>query len=253
LKWLTTILLILVTFYAAQAQRNYVYGSVADSLDGHVLIGAHIQNIDAGSLTSTNEDGKFKIPVKVGDTLIISSVGYLTLAWVAQPDWFRKTEVEFKLPSNTVYLDEVVVGQFPEYLQFKDDLINMNVEDTSFQIFGIPKVVNEPQSENASIGISGPVSAIYKKFSKREKEKRKMQMIERRRHLTTKANLKFTREWVSQNTGLEGDTLTDFIAYCDFSVDYLAGATEFDIQQRMMDLLPSYKKQMEEKDESKKG
>ena len=129
----------------------------------------------------------------------------------------------------------------------------MNVEDTAFHIFGIPKVEVQPKSENAQIGIPGPVSLLYNKFSKREKEKRKMQKIQRRRHITTKAYLKFTREWVGENTGLEGDTLTDFIAFCDFSVDYLAGATEFDIQQRMMELLPEFLASREENNKSRKG
>ena len=74
-----------------------------------------------------------------------------------------------------------------------------------------------------------------------------MQQIRKQRHTTSTAYLKFTREWVGENTKLEGDKLTSFIAYCDFSVEYLASATLFDIHQRMMAILPEFLEECEKK------
>jgi len=239
LKGVFFILLITISGLAF-GQRNYSFGIVKDSLSDEPMVGVHIRNILAGSITSTNEEGKFRIPVKVGDTLVLSNVGYQTLAWAVDSSWLNQEEITLKLPPTTIYLDEVVVGKFPEYERFKEDIIQLNVEDTSFQFYGLPKVVVAPKSSSPSLGISGPISGLYKVFSKREKEKKKMNQIMQRKHVTTKAYLKFNREWVAENTGLEGDQLTSFIEYCDFSVDYLADATEFDIQQRMLEILPEF-------------
>lgn len=245
--------MILVCGYQVSAQRNYVYGIVRDSLSQESMIGVHIQNIDAGSLTSTNAEGKFKMPVQVGDTLVLSSVGHKTLAWIADSSWFSQPEVTFDLPVNTVYLDEVVVGEFPEYERFKDLIIKEQPEDTTFEIFGVPRVVMDPYPQmekseylNPVFAFFHPISAIHHSVSKKEKEKRKMQHIRKTKYVTEKARLKFTREWVSENTKLEGDKLTSFIAYCNFSDAYLASASEFAIYELMMDLLPKFLEQYEE-------
>ena len=244
----------------ASAQRTYVYGVVRDSLSGDEMIGAHIRNIDAGSLTSTNQDGKFKMPAQVGDTLVFSSVGHETLFWIADSSWFENEEIEFLLPVNTIYLDEVVVGKLPRYDRFKEMIMEEQPKDTTFKVFGVPQVVMDPYPQmekneylNPDFVFFHPVSAMHHSFSKKEKEKRKMQQIMKREYITTKAYQKFTREWVAENTKLEGDKLTSFIAYCDFSVDYLASATLFDIQQRMMALLPDFLNEYEEKEEYREG
>lgn len=231
----------------AFGQRSYVFGVVKDSASNEVLIGAHIQNIDAGSVTSANENGSFRLPAQVGDTLVISNVGYQTLAWIVDSSWYNETPKTLMLPAKTTYLDEVVIGELPEYEHFKDLIMETQPEDTSFQVFGVPKVVMNPYSQMEkkdymSLGhiVTSPISTVHHMVSKREKEKRKMQQIRKRKYLTNEAYLKFTREWVAENTQLEGDKLTSFIAYCDFSVEYLASATLFDIQQRMLELLPQF-------------
>ena len=216
------------------------------------MIGAHIQNIDAGILTSANAEGKFKIPAQPGDTLVVSSVGHKTLAWIADSTWFQENEIEFLLPINTIYLEEVVVGEFPEYERFKDLIIKEQPEDTTFEIFGVPRVVMDPYPQmekseylNPVFAFFHPISAIHHSISGKEKEKRKMQHIRKRKYITEKARLKFTREWVSENTKLKGDKLTSFIAYCDFSEDYLASASQFAIYELMMDLLPKFLEEYE--------
>lgn len=235
------------------AQRDYVYGVVRDSATQEAMIGAHIQNIVGGTLTSTNADGKFKIPARQGDTLVISSVGHQTLAWAADSSWFSGEEIVFSLPVNTIYLEEVVVGEFPEYIRFKEKILNTQPEDTTFEIFGVPRVVMDPypQPEKSEYlhplnVFFHPISAVHHSFSKREKEKRQIQNLRRTEFTREQARLKFTREWVAENTQLEGDKLTSFIAYCDFSDAYLAQSSQFAIYELMMDLLPKFLEEYED-------
>jgi len=230
-----------------------MYGIVKDSLNQQPMTGAHIRNLTAGSLTSTNEHGKFKMPIQVGDTLLLTSVGYQEIMRVADSSWLQEKEILFLLSTSTVYLDEVVVGQLPEYERFKQMILEEQPNDTVFQVYGMPKVVVGPKSANPSLTVSGPVSMLYSAFSKREKEKRKMQQILEKEHIATQARLKFTREWVAENTGLDGDKLTSFIAFCDFSDDYLASETLFAIRERMLELLPVFLDKYEEKKKYRKG
>ena len=234
-------------------QRQYIYGVVKDSATQEPMIGAHIQNLGAGSLTSTNERGRFKIPALSGDTILISSVGHKMLYWVVDSTWFDDEERDFLLPVNTIYLEEVVVGDFPVYERFKEMIIKEQPKDTTFRVFGVPEVVMDPYPQlekseylNPVYAFFHPVSALHHSFSKKEKEKRKMQQIRKRKYITQDAKLKFTREWVSENTKLKGDTLTSFIAYCNFSENYLASASQFEIYELMMDLLPKFLEKYEE-------
>ncbi|GAB4244373.1 MAG: hypothetical protein Tsb0034_22560 [Ekhidna sp.] len=222
------------------AQRNYIYGVVLDSVSCEEMIGAHIRNINAGLLTSSDPYGKFKIPAMAGDSIVVSSVGHKTLVWVTKEAWMNQEEVKFHLPVNTIYLDEVVVGEFPEYIRFKDQIVNMQVVDSSFEVYGVPKVVVAPPGQGSGLAISGPISALHNAFSKKEKEKRKLNKILSQKNQVEKAGLKFTREWVASSTKLEGDMLTSFIDYCNFSVDYLANTPLYIIHEKMMALLPDF-------------
>jgi len=179
LKKLFFISLLFIGF-SSQAQRTYVYGVVKDSITLEDMIGVHIRNIDAGSLTSTNAEGKFKMPSQIGDTLVFSSVGHKTLAWIVDSSWFQEEEIEFLLPVNTIYLDEVVVGEFPEYERFKDMIMQEQPEDTTFEIFGVPRVVMDqyPVAEKVNFFtrqtyffIRYPPSTIRLAKRRRKKEK----------------------------------------------------------------------------------
>ena len=228
-------------------QRTYIYGIVKDSASQDVMIGAHIQNLNAGLLTSTGPSGKFKIPAKVGDTLFLSSVGHKSLGWRVEETWFDGSEIDFLLPVNTIYLEEVVVGEFPEYVRFKDQLLNTEVEDSVYEGYGVPRVKMNPYPQmekkqylHPAYVLFHPISAIHHSVSKREKEKRKMQSIRRQKHLTERVNVKFTREWVSDATNLDGDKLTSFIEYCNFSNKYLSETPLYIIHEQMMALLPDF-------------
>lgn len=217
----------------------------------------HVRNINAGLLTSTDPYGKFKIPAMVGDTLVLSSVGHQTLAWIAKEEWFDEQEVEFLLPVNTIYLEEVVVGEFPEYERFKDQIISTEVEDTTFHAYGVPIVKMDPYPQmekneylNPVFVFFHPVSALHHSFSKKEKEKRKMQQIRKQQFMMENVNLKFTRDWVAESTKLEGDKLTSFIAFCNFTPEYIAATPEYMIHERMMALLPDF---LKEYDNGEKG
>lgn len=244
------IIFALLSTLTATAQRRYLGGVVRDSLSGQDMIGVHVRNIDAGNITSTNPYGKFQIPAQLGDTLVLSSVGHKTLAWVVSQDWFESEENEFLLPVNTVYLEEVVVGDFPEYRRFKELILEEQPVDTTLKIFGIAPVVmkgdnrlNESYIRNPLFAVFHPIDFVYQNFSKREKEKRQYHKIVQNQYAKEKVNLKFTREWVGEMTELEGDKLTSFIAYCNFETSYLAKTPLYIINERMIELMPIFLKE----------
>ncbi|MFK7954103.1 MAG: hypothetical protein AB8B73_14740 [Ekhidna sp.] len=230
-------------------QRSYLNGVVRDSLSKDDMVGVHIRNIDAGSVTSSNAYGKFKIPIQTGDTLILSSVGHQTLAWIVLEEWLRSEEREFLLPVNTIYLDEVVIGELPKYDRFKEMIMEAQPVDTSLQIFGVKPVVitgdkrlEEANIKNPLYALTSPIDFVYQNLSKREKEKRHHYRLVKSQYKRERVNIKFNREWVAEMTQLEGDKLTSFIAYCNFQAEYLAKTPLYMINERMTELMPEFLK-----------
>ena len=244
-----SLIVILSLFVSTQliGQRKYVFGIVKDSANQEVIIGAHIRNLTSGSLAISDAYGKFRIPVEIGDTLSLSHVGYKHLGWIAKESWFDQDRVSFALPVDEVYLEEVVIGEFPEYQRFKQIIVDTKPLDTSFWYHGVPQVemeeytVMEKKEFNNPLFIAThPISFLHHAISKKEKEKRKMQQIQKSRHIVGKAQTKFRRDWVSEMTSLEGDDLTNFIAYCKFTPEYIAKTPLYIIHEKMMTLLDDF-------------
>ncbi|WP_462250931.1 carboxypeptidase-like regulatory domain-containing protein [Ekhidna sp.] len=245
MKKFLPIALLFLSFYGF-SQRDYLYGEVTDLNSSDPVIGAHIRNLSAGLITNTNENGRFKIPVQVGDSLVVTFVGYESIYYTLED---LKDSIHFELVQMTTQLGEVEVNVFPEYSRFKDLIIETQPMDSSLVVFGLDAIpldayevaANEmkikPNNYQApTIGIGFDLGGLTKKG----KEKKKLNKILAQQELERSAFRKFNRDWVSQETKLKGDELTDFIAYCQFSTEYLVETTLFEIHKKMMALLDEF-------------
>lgn len=242
-----TLLLIglLLFSLATLAQRTYYYGFVKDSTTNLPMSDVHVQNANTGTGSFTDETGSFKISAQNGDSLLISSVSYYSL--VHRINTSPGSSLSFTLSRSNTLLDEVVVNDLPDYKRFKELILEAEPQDSSLQLFGVEPVVvtgdkrlEEKHVKSIGMAVSHPIDFIYQNLSKREKEKRKMYKIDKKRHQTRTASFQFTREWVGDMVELEGDKLTSFIDYCDFSDEYLASTSEYMVYEKMKELLPAF-------------
>lgn len=104
--WLLCILsmLLLCTPIRSYAQGEAIIGQVVDET-GEAVIGATVRLKGATTGTITDFDGNFSIPGKIGNTLIISYVGYTQL----ETKITKLTGNRFILKEDSEVLDEVVV------------------------------------------------------------------------------------------------------------------------------------------------
>lgn len=244
MRALLVILFVSLSFLGI-AQRKLVYGIVQDQDTKEVVIGSHIRNLATGRATSSNHEGLFTISAKVGDTLLFSNIGYQRLGWVAEENWFDESRVEFFMSPDTIMLQEVVIGKLPEYDHFKQLIIETQPVDTDLEIFGLAAIpMDVPVATEADMqrttGLSMGFTFDMDGLTKRGKEKRKLEKILERKGITQKAQSKFNRDWVAKETQLSGDKLTSFIAYCDFTPEYLTKTTLYAIHEKMMALLSDF-------------
>ncbi len=142
---------LLIAFYAicllfgaenasAQANKRVIQlsGIVTDTT-GAFLPGVNFYVPKAGRGTTSLNNGFFSLPLLIGDTVLISSVGYKRQTYVVAPDAKEFTSVIFEMTTDVTFLKEVVVTMPTEEL-FKEAILALNVplDDTGID----PKNMN---------------------------------------------------------------------------------------------------------------
>lgn len=98
----------------------------SDSLSGPIP-GVHVYVPKAGRGTTSNRAGFFSMPVLVGDSVIISSVGYVRRSYVVPNHETDFLTIVVEMVEDVTYLKEVVISQFPTEEVFKQAVLALNV------------------------------------------------------------------------------------------------------------------------------
>lgn len=250
MRYLTTFVLFFLLL-EAQAQRQAFTGTLLDSTTLEPVQFAHVANYSTGQLAVTTVSGRFMIPASPGDTIVFSIVGYQTLGWEVLPEWLQQ-EITLKLPQDARLLDDVIVRNIPPEAIFKKRILDHEPVDSSFWYHGMeaPKereefMPSDKALHNPLFAILQPADFLYYNFSKQEKEKRKYHKVVQNQSREQRVYQKFSRQWVHEITALEGDQLTEFIFYCDYSLDYLDKTPLYIIREDLIAKLEKFQKRQQ--------
>lgn len=117
-------------FYTANAQVRKIIqlsGVVLgeDSVSG--LPGVHVYVPKAGRGTTTNNTGFFSMPVLVGDSVVISAVGYVRRHHIVADSREEYVTVIIEMATDNTFLKEVTILPFPTEEVFKQAVLALNV------------------------------------------------------------------------------------------------------------------------------
>ncbi len=121
----------------AQGQRRVIQlsGIVLgqDSTQGGIP-GVNVYIPKAGRGTPTNTLGFFSLPVLVGDSVVISAVGYERQYYIVPNHPSEFLTLIFELSEDVTYLKELMVMPFPTEEVFKEAVLALNLplEDASY-------------------------------------------------------------------------------------------------------------------------
>jgi len=125
---------------SAQSRRRVIQlsGIVTDT-SGAFLPGVNFYVPKAGRGTTSLNNGFFSLPLLIGDTVLISSVGYKRITYVVPEDSKEFTSLIFEMRPDITFLKEVVITMPTEEL-FKEAVLALNVplDDTGID----PKNLN---------------------------------------------------------------------------------------------------------------
>ena len=91
----------------AQKKQSLLTGVIKDSIS--TVKSAHIINLNTKDGASSNDFGKFQVPVSIGDTLLISSVQHHLLYKVITVEHVQNKNITIYLSSKRHQLDEVLI------------------------------------------------------------------------------------------------------------------------------------------------
>ncbi len=233
------ILLIAATAHAQLAVRGeYLFkGRLIDADSGISVNLSHIRNMQQNTLTVSNPDGAFTMPVKGGDTLMISRIGYVTIKYPVPATDPEKVNLIF-FQAKTEELQEVVITKFPAESRFKDQLLALELPEEGPGLrLPHPSTVVTP-SLNGDVKLfsaSGMISGFANRFNDKERGRQFKRLIEYKEQREAYIATKFNKQIVQQITGLEDDEkLNEFMKFCVLEEDFLYKANEYQIHEAVL-------------------
>ncbi len=199
-----------------------MYGTITKKGAPDILIGVNIANRSQNKYNASDWGGNYKIPAVPGDTLIFSSVGYLTDTLIAV-SWMLSERYDVFLTPRIVALPSVKIDETGNYrmdsIQRRDDY--RFVLDKAHPIV----LMNEKRPGDAP----GFSFSPFGYFSSTEKQKRKLKKRLRQEEEDYYIDSKFSPARVAQFTRLTGDSLQLFMTRYRPSYKYCRGASSQDI------------------------
>lgn len=114
--------------FAQQKKRIIQLSGVVlgeDSISG--LPGVHIYVPKAGRGTTSNGVGFFSLPVLVGDSIVISSIGYERQHFIVPANAPEYQTIIISMVQDATLLGEIIVMDFPTEEVFKEAVLALNI------------------------------------------------------------------------------------------------------------------------------
>jgi hypothetical protein len=113
----------------AQTQKRVIQlsGVVLGADSASSLPGVHVYVPKAGRGTTTNSVGFFSMPVLIGDSIVISSVGYQRQHYIVPKSASEYQTIIVTMVEDVTYLKEIEIMPFPTEEVFKEAILALNI------------------------------------------------------------------------------------------------------------------------------
>lgn len=212
-------------------------GKIIDDSLAYALPSVHLWNESTRMGSISNDSGEFSIHASNQDTLVFSAIGYFSHVLVVSSSMNQKAVVRLK--PKTYEINELVVRRFRNYESFKYQVIHLDLpenqiaevrEHLKVSSIAVALEADRERMIKDKLERFGYTTILGKGIDRQKAFREKITDLEKREQVI---HAKFNRELVGDLTQLEGDELTEFIALCDFSDDYLFETDLYTIMEAM--------------------
>jgi hypothetical protein len=197
---------------------------------------AHIYNESRKFGVISDSSGYFITNVKEGDTIVCMALGYLGKLHIISLKDTNTTTIY--LTTRSYQIDEVSLSIPRTYKEFKEAFMEVEVDKNrpmaelpQHNPYKTPQLLDTNIISTPGFFIFHPVSALYLKYNKEEKSKRKVWYMQQQELKQSIVDEKYNREMVSELTGFKDYELTNFMGWCNFSFNYLYELSPLEIRR----------------------
>ncbi|NSL89846.1 hypothetical protein ECE50_023595 [Chitinophaga sp. Mgbs1] len=205
-------------------------GQAQSLLQGHVsqgdsipLTGVTVLNKRMQHAAITDDKGNYQLKAQRGDTLLLKALGYMPLLYIVTKE---KDNIRHRLQPQPIELQTVRIiryGYLKDSQRLRDEFRN------EFN-FRRPRWNEVVPSVGPLIAVN--INQLYRAVSfakNRKKDRFKKILLEKEKQNTI--DRLFNPEVITQLTGMEGDSLADFMLRHQPSYEFITNASDYDLYQ----------------------
>lgn len=225
-----------------QNEKITVKGFIVDGETYADLRGVHIYS-SSGYGAISNDKGFFQIRIYLQDTLYFSRIDYEKKSLVVT-DTTHFNDIVISLKQKTYMLDSVEVRS-----GYMANSFLMQKEDKPVYIEGITKKIDPKKDYHMGVGgaISSPATALYRAFSKKYKEKKKVYKLEKeedkRDELKNRAYARLDEYMEIYDAELSYDDYDKLVDKCNMGLQRILNSNDYDLFLWIDDCVNEYLKQ----------
>ncbi|TNE53354.1 MAG: hypothetical protein EP338_12530 [Bacteroidetes bacterium] len=214
------------TSYAQK--RVLLRGQVVDTFQVQNFYNLMVINRTSGRGVFGQPDGSFSVYVEEGDSINLSTKGYPIYGFRVKSDSNNQMQVRLILENKVVEKEEVVVRPIKSLKQIKEERQSLSLRETRM-VSGIEV-------------LRSPITALYERFSQREKNKRMVAQWEFRDN-QVKVLKELLRLYVSYDiVDLTEDEFEDFIHFLNLDENMLKTASDMELVTFIKDKFDHYRR-----------
>lgn len=222
-------------------------GRVVD-IYNNTLEYAHIINLTRRFGVVSDRAGRFVMPVKPGDSLMLSHVSHVVrFVMIDQEHLETEWPYELIMLPKVFELREVVVRPLPRTrLEFRHEFVNIDLppmpDSVNLRMPHIHTMVYSGPQGGFGVVMKGPFQTFYDLFSKEAKQVKKLNKELSAMQLQEEIEKRYNHQLVFRLTGIaEAAIREEFMQFCKMPVDFILESTEYDLYMAILRCYESYR------------
>ena len=216
---------------------------------------AHVVNTRLKKGVIADMLGYLKMPVGVGDTLIITALSYYQMK---VPSWgqFSSDSLYYpiRLTPRSYEIKEVRITRFGSYQRFIIEVTKMDLPKSEQELLQEKlqeyfrnqitrlNLANTPSEGGGFVFGKDWIAIQLEKIEEKRIEEQKWDLILQ----------KFSAGIINQLTGLEGIEAIKFMEFCNFTEAYLLLSSDYEVRKSILDKFEAYKKHIHQNESPNK-
>ena len=232
----------------AQEAFQYINGTVENDATGFPMESVHILNLNNVIGTTTDNKGRFEIPVQINDTLYFSYLGYKSLKVAVTNDMIKFENSKFQLTELAFALEEIILRPYLLTGYLDIDVKSVPVNNAGrYRIRGLPNAGYEAGNRRRNsisktfAALFNPVDFLHNLFGKRGVQMQKLKKMRESYELKNLLAIKFDREILVELLNLERIDLDEILRNCNYSDIFIKESNDLQVLEAISGCYEEYK------------